>query len=283
MLSYRHSFHAGNFADVHKHLTLVVLIEAFKRKEKPFCYIDTHSGAGFYNLNDKTAMKNQEFKEGILRLVEKQNGTTDNHVEKYLTLVKRLNTSASIQNYPGSPGIASALLREHDRLILTELHSNEFPLLKKNFLKDKRVAIHNQNGYHSLKAFIPPKEKRGLVLIDPSYEMGDEYERVAKETINAYRKWPTGCYAIWYPVLLRSHIDALEQIFIDSGIKKILVSELCLHGDDVPRRLNGSGMLIINPPWQCDETLKKVQPWLLKVLQQRDIGFQRVEWLREEV
>ena len=188
MLSYRHAFHAGNFADVHKHLVLILLIESLKRKDKAFCYIDTHAGCGLYKLNDTMAMKNQEFIDGIFRLLSRSD-TPDPLVDEYLKIIKKINTSSTIKIYPGSPMIAASSLRPHDRLILTELHSNEYPLLKNNLKNDNRTAVHNQNGYQSLKAFIPPKERRGLVLIDPSYELSDEYERVAKEVIKAYQKW----------------------------------------------------------------------------------------------
>lgn len=281
MLSYRHSFHAGNFADVHKHLVLSLLIDAFKRKTKPFCYIDTHSGRGHYDLTSKNAKKNGEFKEGILKLIP-QRETPPIAVTTYLNIIQKMNPQSNVTQYPGSPEIASTLMREQDQLILTELHTSEYPVLKEYFKDDKRVAVHHQNGYQSLKAFIPPKQKRGLVLVDPSYELADEYERVAQQVIAAQRKWPTGCYVIWYPILLRSTIDAFEQRFIRSGIDKILVSEMCIHQDDVAKRLNGSGMLMVNPPWQIDELLLEVQPWLLTQLRQQHHGKQRLEWIVEE-
>jgi 23S rRNA (adenine2030-N6)-methyltransferase len=280
MLSYRHSFHAGNFADVHKHLVLTVLLDYLTRKETPLCYIDTHSGAGCYDLEDKPAMKNQEYKNGVFRLLANRKHAPD-IAQTYFQIIDQLNSSGNTKYYPGSPHIAANLLRGADRLVLTELHSSDYPLLKQHFKEDKRVAVHHQNGYQSLKAFIPPKEKRGLILIDPAYELADEFKRVSKEVIQAYRKWPTGCYAVWYPILLRSTIDNFEQSIIASGIKKILVSEICIHRDDVPRRLNGSGMLIINPPWRSEETLHDLQPWLLNQLRQEDNGFERVEWISE--
>ena len=281
MLSYRHSFHAGNFADVHKHLVLSILLEYLIKKDKPLCYIDTHSGIGLYDLQAASAMKNQEFKDGFLKL-NSDNPSTPESITAYLNIIKNFNDNGQTRYYPGSPAIAANLLRPQDRIVLSELHNTDYPILKQYFHQDKRVTVHHQNGYQGLKAFLPPKEKRGLVLIDPSYELSDEFDRVQQEASKAYTKWPTGCYAIWYPILLRKTIDVFEQKMIESGIKKILVSEICLHDDDVPKRLNGSGMMLINPPWKTDEILNDIQPWLLKQLHQDDRAKQRVEWLSGE-
>ncbi len=281
MLSYRHSYHAGNFADVHKHSVLTLLLGYLTRKDTPLCYIDTHSGAGRYDFNNKAALKGREYQDGIFRLLSAQ-GDAPKPIGDYLDLVRAFNASPKIQFYPGSPSIAAALLRPKDRLVLTELHTSDYPLLAQLFRRDRRVNTYNQDGFQSLKAFIPPKERRGLVLIDPAYELAGELERVAQEVIQAHRKWPTGCYAVWYPILLRPTIEQFERDMVNSGIRKILTCEICLHQDDVPKRLNGSGMLIINPPWRSDEQLAILQPWLLKTLQRENQGVQRVKWLVEE-
>lgn len=281
MLSYRHGFHAGNFADVHKHLVLVALLDYLTHKETPLCYIDTHSAAGRYDLKSSAAMKNREHLLGVARIVEAKEHAPP-LAQTYLRLIDAMNTAGSQRYYPGSPAIAAQLLRPQDRLVLSELHASEYPLLKDLFSRDKRATVLHQNGYQTLKASIPPKEKRGLVLIDPAYELADEFDRVARETIAAHRKWPIGCYAVWYPILLRSTIDRFERKLLASGIHKILISEICPLRDDVPKRLNGSGMLIINPPWQLDAQLPALQAWVLEKLQQGEIGRQRCEWLVEE-
>lgn len=289
MLSYRHSFHAGNFADVLKHSVESLLLEALRRKETPFCYIETHAGVGRYDLHGAAAQKTGEWHEGIGRLWSAAD--IPDAAMPYLEAVRALNEGQTLRFYPGSPRIARHLLRAQDRMVLMELHPTDLPLLQQEFAGDRRVAVHHRDGHEGLKAFLPPKEKRGLVLIDPSYEVKDEFDRVVETLVQSHRRWPTGIYALWYPILNRASIDRLHRRLRESGIRKILYAELSLRPDDAPlgmtkrqdsrfarpqgapqeeragmRGMNGSGMLMINPPWQLDRQLAELLPWLTQQL-----------------
>jgi len=211
MLSYRHAFHAGNFADVFKHVLLVQLVRALRGKDKPFCLLDTHAGAARYDLGSAPARKNREFADqnrefadGIGRLWRQPGLSSE--LGDYLDRVRALNPDGELRWYPGSPRIARDLLRPNDRLILAELHPTEFPLLKAEFRNDRQVAAHHTDGYAALNAFLPPPERRGLVLLDPPYELKDEFERLAEAVRRIHRRWATGIAAVWYPILPPSGI-----------------------------------------------------------------------------
>ncbi|MBI5041637.1 MAG: 23S rRNA (adenine(2030)-N(6))-methyltransferase RlmJ, partial [Gammaproteobacteria bacterium] len=230
MLSYRHIYHAGNFADVFKHVVLVQLLRALARKDAPFCVLDTHAGIGRYDLGADEAQKNREFTNGVSRLL----GCADmpEAVNDYLALVRAENADAdTLTYYPGSPCLIRALLRPQDRLVLSELHKADHAQLKQLFAGDTQVAVHLQDAYQGLKAFLPPKEKRGLVLIDPPYERKDEYERVVVGLQMAHARWPTGVYAIWYPIMSRSLAQRFHTLVEATGIRKILRAELCVEDD----------------------------------------------------
>ena len=282
MLSYRHIFHAGNFADVHKHAVLTLLIGALRRKDKGFCYLDTHAGAGRYDLYSAAARKNAEFSSGVTRVV--QHADVPGALQDYIAALRACNGGAlePLRYYPGSPRLVRTMLREQDRMVLMELHNNEVQNLREEFAGDRQVGVHHVDGYEGLNAFLPPAERRGLVLIDPAYERRDEYQRAIHGLESGYRKWPSGMFALWYPIDERSRIDALHERLRATGIRKILVAELCIYPDDLAQRLNGSGMVIVNPPWQLDETLRELQPWLWDVLSVERLGFTLVEWLTTE-
>lgn len=281
MLSYRHIYHAGNFADVFKHVVLVQLLRALRRKDAPFCVLDTHAGIGRYDLNADEAQKNREFADGVLRLLECADHPEA--VEDYLALVRAENEGAdTITHYPGSPCLIRALLRPQDRLVLTELHKTDHLQLKALFAGDPQVGVHLQDAYQGLKAFLPPKEKRGLVLIDPPYERKDEYERVADGLQLAYKRWPTGVYAIWYPVLSRSLVTRFHAHITATGIRRILCAELCIEDDTDRARFSGSGLLIVNPPWGLQEEIAAVLPWLWECLTPEGRGGVRIDWLVPE-
>lgn len=278
-MNYRHIYHAGNFCDVFKHVVLVGLIQALLRKDKPFCYIDTHAGTGFYDFFSSEAQKSQEFQEGILPVLKQQTNRPA-LVEDYLSIVKSFNSNPTkLQYYPGSPCIAHSLLRENDRMVLTELHTSDYEKLKQQFLRDKQVGVHHHDAYQALKAFLPPLERRGLVLMDPSFEQPDEFKQVIHTLKQAFMRWSTGIYAIWYPVknqhARKQFLNALRK----STAEEILLVELNIYPTDVSDRLNGSGMAIINPPWQLDKTLKAVLPWLWSVLSPKQLGGYEVKWL----
>ncbi len=277
MLSYRHAFHAGNFADVFKHVLLVQLIRALHRKDKPFCLLDTHAGAGRYDLHSPPARKNREFAGGIGRLWN-QSGLSS-ELADYVARVRALNPDGPLRYYPGSPRLARALLRPGDRLLLTELHPAEHAALKAEFAGDRQVAVHHQDGYAAPKALLPPPERRGLVLIDPAYELKDEFDRLLEAVQVIHRRWATGIVALWYPILDRAPSLRLQRTLQQLEIPAMLCAELGLYPYDGPPGLHGCGMILVNPPWKLDETLGRLLPELLRWLRVGEHGQTRLEWL----
>jgi len=280
MLSYRHGFHAGSFVDVHKHVALVLLLLHLQRKETPFCFLDTHAGAGLYNLRSRFAQKNREFESGIARLRECK--APPSAVAAYLDVVAAVNAPGESHYYPGSPLIARRLLRPQDRLVLVELHSTEAPVLKAGFRGDAQVAVHHRDGFEALPALVPPRERRGLVLIDPSYEQEGEFERVVETLKVAWRRWPTGVYAVWYPVQRRQPLGRFRQMLRTSGAHSILMNELRVAPDTIPNRLAGSGLVVVNPPWEFAQELREAVIWLEPLLSQERHAPVRLEWLAAE-
>lgn len=279
MLSYRHSFHAGNHADVLKHLVLTLILQSLKQKEKGFFYLDTHSGVGRYSLLSAESEKTGEYLEGIARLWERDD--LPEEVACYVNEIKKIN-KGKLKFYAGSPLLAVQQLREQDRALLTELHPNDFPLLRQEFAKKANVVTKRENGFQQLKAALPPKEKRGLVLIDPPYELKEDYELVVKAIIEGYKRFATGVYAIWYPVVLRQHSKRIVRGLIETGIRKILQIELAVRPDSDQRGMTASGMIVINPPWQLEAQMKSVLPYLTQVLVPEGTGSWSVEWITPE-
>lgn len=277
MLSYRHAYHAGNHGDILKHSVLALLMQALARKDAPFCYVETHAGVGRYDLRAPEAQKTDEWRAGISRLWHEHK--VPEQVAPYFDAVRALNPDGKLHYYPGSPRIARHFLREHDRMVLCELHSTDLPLLQQEFAGDRQVAVHHQDGYQGLKAFLPPKEKRGLVLMDPSYEVKAEFDQVTTALTQAHARWPTGMYALWYPILNRPSVERLQRRLRESGMRKLLLAELCVEADDGPAGMHGSGMLLVNPPWQLDAGLKALLPWLHRCLDGSGRGRWKVEWL----
>jgi 23S rRNA (adenine2030-N6)-methyltransferase len=291
MLSYRHGFHAGNFADVYKHVILTVLLAALRRKAKPFVYLDTHAGAGRYDLRSEMARKNREHESGIVRLWEVARSPTPlpAAVGTFLDCVRAINpvrggaaSSPAPRRYPGSPRVARQLLRPRDRMLLAELHGSEIPLLRREFAGDRQVQVFAEDGYHLLRSKLPPREHRGLVLIDPAYERRDEVAHVLQGVADGHRRFATGVFAVWYPIMPKIAVRKLQQGIAAAGIRKVLVAELCVFPDDNPLGINGSGMIVVNPPWQSDEELRAVTEWLWPVLSPQGLGRRRVEWLVPE-
>lgn len=279
MLSYRHSFHAGNHADVLKHLVLTLILQSLKQKDKGFFYLDTHSGVGRYSLLSAESEKTGEYLEGIARLWERDD--LPEEVACYVNEIKKIN-KGKLKFYAGSPLLAVQQLREQDRALLTELHPNDFPLLRQEFAKKANVVTKRENGFQQLKAALPPKEKRGLVLIDPPYELKEDYELVVKAIIEGYKRFATGVYAIWYPVVLRQHSKRIVRGLIETGIRKILQIELAVRPDSDQRGMTASGMIVINPPWQLEAQMKSVLPYLTLVLVPEGTGSWSVEWITPE-
>jgi len=281
MLSYRHIYHAGNFADVVKHVVLVALLQAMTRKPTP-CYVqDTHAGCGVYALDSDEARRGRESDDGIGRIWQRLDAPPV--IQLYLEILREWNPGlSSPRYYPGSPAIAQALLRQQDRILLTELHPQDHAALVQQFNDDRRIQIHRQDAYHGLKAFLPPKEKRGLVLIDPPYERKDEYERVVSGLKTAYARWSHGIYAIWYPIMSRSLQTRFLQACEASGIRKMLHVEFFIAPFSAERQFVGCGMILVNPPWQLDLTLKACLDWLRIPLQQTHAASAQVSWLIPE-
>ncbi|WP_340620165.1 23S rRNA (adenine(2030)-N(6))-methyltransferase RlmJ [Xenorhabdus siamensis] len=280
MLSYRHSFHAGNHADVLKHIVQSLIIESLKTKEKPFLYLDTHAGAGRYQLSGEHAERTGEYLEGIARIW--QRGDIPDELNAYMRAVKALNQNGVLCYYPGSPLIARHLLRENDELNLSELHSSDFPLLRSEFSRDRRARVLREDGYQQLKSKLPPKTRRGLVLIDPSYELKSDYQNVVKGILEGHKRFATGTYALWYPVVLRQQIKRLVKELEATGIRKILQIELGVRPDSDQRGMTASGMIVINPPWKLEQQMRSVLPWLHQVLVPEGTGHTLVEWIVPE-
>ncbi len=280
MLSYRHSFHAGNFADVLKHIVLIEILEYLKKKDKPFCCIDTHAGPGTYQLNGEYAQKNREFENGIGKLWQRDD--LPDRVANYVNLIKCFNNSELLTCYPGSPAIAKQLLRCKDRLFLYELHSTEIELLNNSVNKDRRIKVFHADGLKHAIGLLPPDERRGLTLIDPSYEIKGDYSLVAEFLVNMYKRFATGTYALWYPVVERSRNQKLEKAIQTSGIKNVQLFELGIGADTNQHGMTASGMIVVNPPWTLSATMQQMLPWLADVLSKDNKGFYRIQTLLGE-
>jgi len=278
MLSYRHAFHAGNHADVLKHFITIQLLDYMGQKEAPYMYIDTHAGAGLYALDTGYAAKNAEYETGIAKLWERSD--LPKELKEYVALIKTLNPSGKLRYYPGSPFCAEPKMRLDDRLRLFELHPSDVKILGENVKKreahlaeqgqkarGKRIMIMAGDGFEGLKALLPPQQRRALVLIDPPYEDKRDYKRVKDTLADALQRFPSGMYAIWYPVLQRQEsrefARKLSQLPSENWLHVTLsVSQAMPDGFG----LHSSGMFIFNPPWVLEAMLKEVMPYLVKVL-----------------
>ena len=280
MLSYRHAFHAGNHADVLKHAVLIQLLRYMGQKDAPYMYIDTHAGAGVYELDSGFSAKNSEHETGISRIWEQEK--LSKPLEQYLQLIDELNPSRQLRYYPGSPYIAEKLARDTDRLRLFELHPADGKLLDQNFRKleahaaeqgmrsssrGKRVMVQHEDGFNGLKALLPPPSRRGLILIDPPYEVKDDYRRVVQTLEDALQRFATGTYAVWYPVLQRNESRQFPERLKRLNAQSWLDVTLSI-GAPVPDGfgLRSSGMFILNPPWTLEATVRAMMPELVRLL-----------------
>ncbi|MCA6975306.1 23S rRNA (adenine(2030)-N(6))-methyltransferase RlmJ [Pectobacterium carotovorum] len=280
MLSYRHSFHAGNHADVLKHTVQSLIITALKEKEKPFLYLDTHAGAGRYQLSGEHAERTGEYLDGIAKIWQRDDIPAE--LEPYMQAVRTYNHNGQLRYYPGSPLIARQLLREQDKLHLTELHPSDFPLLRNEFQKDSRTKVLRDDGYQQLKSQLPPLSRRGFMLIDPPYEMKTDYQAVVKGIQEGHKRFGTGVFALWYPVVLRQHIKRMLKELEATGIRNILQIELAVLPDSDRYGMTASGMIVINPPWKLAAQMKSVLPWLHSVLVPEGTGHTLVEQIVPE-
>lgn len=279
MLSYRHAFHAGNFADVLKHATLQLVIDYFCRKSKGFSYIDSHSGAGMYRLLDEYAQKTGEYKNGIEKIIFETD--TPESLIDYVTLIKSLNADESLNVYPGSPAIAKHLLRRQDAAHLYELHPNDNQLLTTFCERWRKAFVYKSDGYQGVLAQLPPATRRGIVLIDPPYEIKKDYIHAVNTIIDGYRKFATGCYILWYPVVHRHYINDMQKQFCHSKIKNVIQVEYNQAPDNDAYGMTGTGLFIVNPPWQLAQQLQSILPYLKAKLGDEQTSFQLTQLIEE--
>ena len=277
MLSYQHGYHAGNAADCHKHLVLVMLLRRLQQKATPLCYFDSHAGRGLYDLESAEAKKTNDAAGGILRLAEVAEPPAP--VRDYLDLVRAHNGPGELRYYPGSAVLAQQLLRDDDRAILLELHPQELRALKVAIGRDPRVGMHERDCQEGLPALLPPPApiRRGLVLIDPSYEVKEEYETGASLLGRALERFGTGVYLLWYPLLAEQRHLRLLRLLEDLAPPKTLITEY--RFSDTAVGLQGSGLAVVNAPWQIDEALGRAMQYVVAALDERRQGRHELRWL----
>src|SRR3954469_13707251 len=282
-MNYRHAYHAGSFADVVKHAVLARIIAYLKEKPAAFRIIDTHAGAGLYDLAGPEASRTGEWREGIGKLLAAKLAPEARELlAPYLDVVAALNASGQLKVYPGSPALAQTLMRPQDRLIACEREPAAAQALAGHMRGDKRAKAIAIDGYTAINAYVPPKERRGLVLIDPPFEQPDEHSRLAQALAAAHRKWPTGIYAIWYPIKDTRETESFARRIAGLGIARILRAELTLsaRGEE---RLRGSGLILVNPPWRLEGELGVLYPTLAAALSGAAKGATtRIGWLTGE-
>jgi len=280
MLSYRHAFHAGNFADVLKHLVLLECLEYLKLKDKPFAYFDSHAGPGIYELSSDFSQKNREYETGITKLWDESE--LPDALLRYRDLILAFNESKQLSTYPGSPAIAARVLRPEDRLCLCELHTTEFEHLQSYFRSDRRAEVWKQDGFARINKQLPPRERRGLILVDPPYELKEDYQRIVEFAKSAYRTFAQGVFLFWYPVVDRTRIDHMETALRQSGIRNIDLYELGVQADSKERGMTSSGMIVINPPWTLKKQIEPALEYLVPQLKTSEQAIYRAVTLVEE-
>ncbi|RUX46419.1 MAG: 23S rRNA (adenine(2030)-N(6))-methyltransferase RlmJ [Mesorhizobium sp.] len=282
-MNYRHAYHAGNFADVVKHVVLTRLLDYLKQKDKAFRVIDTHAGIGRYDLSSVEAQKTGEWLGGIGRLVDADlDAKVTALLAPYLEAVRALNPEGGVKNYPGSPLIARHLLRKQDRLTAIELHPHDAERLKAVFAGDFQTRVIELDGWLALGAHLPPKEKRGLVLVDPPFEEGGEFSRIVDGLSRAHRRWPGGIYALWYPIKDRKAVAAFRAALKETGIPKLLDIGFEIRPASTEPSLDGSGMVVVNPPFTLEGELRILLPALHKVTAVAQPSRWTLDWLAGE-
>lgn len=274
MFSYRHAFHAGNHADVLKHAILVQALDYLNRKDNPYWVIDTHAGAGLYTLDSEWANKNAEFADGIARLWDRND--LPPLLADYVAQIKRYNPNGNLRRYPGSPWLTLDALRDRDRLRLFEMHPTESGILANNLEKLDRVAlrqttIYAADGFEGMKSLLPPPTRRGMILIDPSYEDKQDYRRTLNAVKEGLKRFATGTYAVWYPLVQRREANDMARQLENLPIKNWLHVSLTVKKPASDGfGLHGSGMFLVNPPWTLHAALKETMPMLTELLAQDD-------------
>lgn len=282
-LNYRHVFHAGSFADVHKHAVLCRVLHHLCGKPAPFRVIDSHAGAGLYDLAGSEARRSGEWHGGIERLMTAMlPAPVAALLAPYFDVIGALNEPGQLTTYPGSPALVRAALRPQDRLIACELEPQAAAALARHMSGDPRIKTLRIDGWTALNAYVPPKERRGLVLVDPPFELEREFSQLAQAFETAHRKWATGIYMLWYPIKGRSEPDSLAKTLRRMAIPKMLRCELRVAPLSDPSRLNGSGLIVVNPPWKLEEELTSLLPTLAAVLARASKGGFRLDWLAGE-
>jgi 23S rRNA (adenine2030-N6)-methyltransferase len=282
-MNYRHDYHAGNFADVVKHAILCSVLTHLREKPAAFRVIDSHAGAGRYDLAGPEAGKTQEWRNGIGRLFDaKLAPPVRDLLAPYLDAVASLNPSGRLSTYPGSPVLAQALMRRQDRLIACELEPRAAAALQRALSGDPRAKAVAIDGWTALTAYVPPNERRGVVLVDPPFEQPDEFNRVVDGLAAAHRKWPTGSYLLWYPIKEPAEIGAFIRQLCRRSIPKTLRAELILPSPGADTGLRGSGLIAVNPPWTLHDELKALLPALAEVLSRGAAGTATLDWLTGE-
>lgn len=268
-MNYRHAYHAGNFADVVKHAVLALVIEHLKAKPTAFRVIDTHAGIGVYDLASEAAEKTGEWREGIGRVIDAPfSAAAADVLRPYLDVVRVLNGDGGLKRYPGSPLIARTLMRSEDRLVLNELHPEDVQALKREFARDKQTKVLHLDGWTALKSLLPPKERRGVVLVDPAYEQPGELDRLVQGLKEAERRFAGGVVLLWYPIKDVRKAVALRKRVTELCLPKAMAIELMIRGPQDPERLNGAGLVVVNPPFTLEAKLKLLLPELAKFLAQ---------------
>ena len=279
-MKYRHAFHAGNFADVMKHVALTAALLRLTDKDRPLFLLDTHAGRGRYEIDARSG----ESAQGIGRLEAAKPEASHPALTRYLAIVRGMNPdSGALRAYPGSPLIAAALMRPTDRAAFCELLPGEADALRQEFRGDARIGVHCRDGFEALGALLPPQEKRGLALVDPPYEaQEDDLAQVADALAATVARWPQGVLMAWYPIKQGAIAARLHRRLEAAGVRRILVAELCIHPDDSRAGLNGSGLVTINPPWRLEEDLRALLPVLHAALAEGGAGRTRVALLAGE-
>ncbi|MBM3607166.1 MAG: 23S rRNA (adenine(2030)-N(6))-methyltransferase RlmJ [Alphaproteobacteria bacterium] len=266
-MNYRHAFHAGNFADVFKHIVLTRILAYQMRKDTPLFYLDTHAGIALYDLAEGDAARTGEWREGVARILRAPApALVADLLAPWLEAAGPGDEQGMPAIWHGSPALAARLLRPQDRMILCELHPQDYRTLARALKGDERVRTVHIDGYTALKAYVPPKERRGLVLIDPPFEARSEFEDVTAALAAAWKKWPQGCYALWYPVKDQDLCDAFYAGLAQAGLRHVLRAELAVAQPQADGRLSANGLAIVNPPYVLQGELELIGPWLLQRL-----------------
>ena len=279
-MNYRHAFHAGSFADVLKHAVLTRVLLHLLEKESAFRVIETHAGADRYDLAGEPAGRSGEWRQGIARLLKNPpGGEAGSLLEPYLALVRAENPAGGLRIYPGSPALARALARPRDRLIFCELQPEERAALTKSVGRDRRAKVIDIDGWTALKAYVPPPERRGLVLVDPPFEDADEFERLATGLAEAHRRWATGIYLLWYPIKDPLETEAFADRVARLGIANILRLELRIGSASADDALSACGLFVVNPPWTLQREMRLLLPALAQALGRDGARAQRIDWI----